>query len=66
MLVQLEQRLVQQIEMLARQQRRDPAALVQEAVEQYIARQLEEERFDAAIDRIIREHTWLLNELAQR
>jgi predicted transcriptional regulator len=66
MLVQLEQRLVQQIEMLARQQRRDPAALVQEAVEQYIARQLEEERFDAAIDRIIGEHAWLLNELAQR
>lgn len=63
--IHLTENVLQQLEIIAQQQGRDLNFVIQEAVEQYLARQAEA-RFRAEVRAAIKEHQWLLDELAKR
>jgi predicted transcriptional regulator len=66
MQIEVDERTYQQLEAIARAQGRDVQQIAQEAVEQYLARQIEAHDFDALIDEIMEEQAWVLNELDKR
>jgi predicted transcriptional regulator len=61
--VQLDRQLVRLLEEVAKLQHRDIADVLQEAVEQYLTQQ-KSQNFDADVRRILEEHPWWLDELA--
>jgi predicted transcriptional regulator len=66
MQIQLEDKLVHQLEEIAQRKQRDVNELVAEVVEQYVSYETDRERFRAKIRKHMQEHAWLLNELAKR
>ncbi len=65
MQIEFEERLIKQLQAISERQHRDLNEVAQEAVKRYIDQQSENERFDALIDRIMQEHTELINALAK-
>lgn len=66
MQIQVQENLVQKLEELAQQQHRPINELVMDAIQQYLARLDDETQFRADVRAAMKEHEWLLNELAKQ
>ena len=64
--IQLSADTLKALEKVAEQQRRSVSEVVQEAIESYVASQVRDAQLELDIERIMREHRWLLDELARR
>ncbi len=65
MQIELEEHLVEELQQIAQGQGRNVNELVQEAVEMYIKHRDNPQEFEAMVDHLMKEHAWLLNELAK-
>jgi predicted methyltransferase len=66
MLIQLDERLVQQLEVIAQKEGRDVDTFVQRVLGEIAQRYTEEKEFDTLVDQLMTEHAWLLDELSRR
>lgn len=65
--IELAPELIKQLEQLAQAENRDVDSVLSDAVKQYLDKKRERlEARDKKIDRILKEHEWLINELAKR
>lgn len=64
--IQLSKRVVLQLEELADQQGREIDDLLVEAIEQYVKRNTHEDEFRESVRAALRDHHWLMRELAER
>jgi predicted transcriptional regulator len=64
--IQLETRLVLQLQEIAKKQNRDISALLIDAIGEYVERQTDETAFRTRVRSLITTHKWLLDELDKR
>lgn len=64
--IQLETRLVLQLQEIAKKQGREIADILKDAIAQYVERETNETAFRMRVRHLIRTHKWLLDELDKR
>ena len=64
--IQLETRLVLQLQEIAKKQNRDISALLMDAIGEYVERETDETAFRTRVRSLIMTHKWLLDELDKR
>ncbi len=64
--IQLETRLVLQLQEIAKKQGREIADILKDAIAQYVERETDETAFRIGVRDLIKTHKWLLDELDKR
>lgn len=64
--IQLETRLVLQLQEIAKKQEREIADILKDAIAQYVERETDETAFRMEVRDLIKTHKWLLDELDKR
>jgi len=64
--IQLETRLVLQLQEIAKKQERDISDILKDAIAQYVERETDETAFRIEVRDLIQTHKWLLDELDKR
>ncbi|MCL4252206.1 MAG: hypothetical protein KJ043_00330 [Anaerolineae bacterium] len=64
--IQLETRLVLQLQEIAKKQEREIADILKDAIAQYVERETDETAFRIEVRDLIKTHKWLLDELDKR
>ena len=64
--IQLETRLVLQLQEIAKKQEREIADILKDAIAQYVERETDETAFRIEVRDLIQTHKWLLDELDKR
>lgn len=64
--IQLETRIVLQLQEIAREQEREISEILKDAIAEYVERHTNETAFRTAVREVIAEHEWLLHELVER
>lgn len=61
--IQLETRIVLQLQEIAKQQQREIRDLLIDAIDEYVERNTQETAFRQTVREVMKEHQWLLDEL---
>lgn len=64
--IQLETRIVLQLQEIAKQQQREIRDILVDAIAEYVERHTQETAFRQMVRQVIEEQAWLLNELNQQ